>query len=161
MGFGSDWIRFGGMDQAEERLETGRWGRSHWAATAASSKGRRRQSRIWNDCRPRPAIRTASPGSGSGQGLLDRGATIGPDPDPTRLAEPGQEVVEDLVGVLGPRVVGGQDDEVGDPISAARPSSSRSGRSRCPSAPRTQRSRPAPESRDADRARRSSASGPA
>src|SRR5262249_26011101 len=49
-------------------------------------------------------------GLGVGQGRLDGAPAVRFDPHPARPAEPREQVVEDLVRVLGARVVGGEGD---------------------------------------------------
>src|SRR5687767_3865074 len=102
----------GAKAQADARRSGRRRLRSHWMMTALSSKGRARSARIWKEWRPLPAIRTASPGEAS-----ERAISIAwrrSDSTRTRrAAEPGEQVVEDGVGVLGPRVVGRQDHAIG------------------------------------------------
>ena len=96
-------------------------GRAHTSvstarATSRSSNGTTRSPIVWVVSWPLPAMITMSPGFGQRDRHPDRRRPIDLDLD-TRavvVGDAGDDLVDDVGGVLGARVVGGHDDEVGE-----------------------------------------------
>ncbi len=118
----------GARGQAAERLEQGELERDHGRATAAStsratsrsSKGRLPVASSCSGSAPRPAIDDDVARSRLGERELDRGAAVELDLELAGRAR--RDLGGDRRGVLGARVVGGEDRPVGEPGDDLRPS---------------------------------------
>ena len=84
-------------------------------ASTRSSNGTDRPPTVWVVSWPLPATSTTSPGSARPTASRMAAARSGSTTTSAPAPSPGPDLVDDGHGVLGPRVVRGQDDHVGQP----------------------------------------------